>query len=121
MSYSYYLPADDYTYRYNEVAKRPVSPGFTERTTNLLSQTNISSSMNNYKSDDYLNRTPYYLSKRYTRDTSPFQTADYIPTKSFNDPSLRRSGHFYMASNRNSGYLDDYGTQPDNKVFTFNI
>lgn len=121
MSYSYYLPAEDHTYRYNAVSRRPVSPGFTERTTHLLNKTNNISSINNYKSNEFLNtRQPYHLSQRYTRDASPFQTADYIPTRNFNDAAVRRSGHLYMSTNsRSNGYLDDYDSQPDNKVYTF--
>ncbi len=101
MSYSHYLPAnDEYSYRYNAVARRPVSPGFNERSKILLN-----SEIPPYRREEFRCKSPY--NSRYStisRDQTPFQTADYIPTK-YHDRSsnIRKSGHFYMSDNK----LDD--------------
>lgn len=115
MSYSHYLPEDEaFSYRYNAVTRRPVSPGFNERTSNLLNSNH--SAKTHYTREDYL-RTPYHTRQHaFSRETTPFQTADYIPTGKY-DPSsnIRRSGHFYMTANTHDDKYDhDY--QRDNKV-----
>ena len=121
--YSHYLPKDDegHTYRYNAVARRPVSPGFNERTNNLLNRNNSGY----YHTEE--EETPYYMSKRFTnrqqRETSPFQTAEYIPSTSRqnyfdNTSNHRRSGHFYMTTvdNKYDDYDYDYNRNKVNKI-----
>ncbi len=119
MSYSHYLPADKYSYRYNAVSRRPVSPGFNERT-NLLLNSNYST----YNREELRSKSPHH--SRYdttSRDQTPFQTANYIPTKAYDRSSnMRRSGHFYMTDSRVEDKYErnekccDYDYHRDNKV-----
>ena len=124
MSYSHYLPNDDfnskgdqYTYRYNAIARRPISPGgFNEKASRLLSAKYEASRLpESYFQKD---EPTYYLSKKYnnarSETTSPFQTADYVSSKKrFDDKNLRRSGNFYMTSS-NRGYYNDYESSDSN-------
>ena len=93
MSYSHYLPADEYTSR---SGRGRALPGFSERTANLLKS--------NYAK---------------TRDISvpPFHTADYVITKKHD--VVRKSGNFYMTSKPESEYntiANDY--HRGNKVYS---
>lgn len=140
MSYSHYLPRDDYnsnpdryTYRYNAIARSPVShstggTGFNEQTSRLLSSKYEASRL----PESYFQKEEptYYLSKKFTRSSgnvarneTPFQTADYIHSKKFDDSNLRRSGHFYMTSSNRGYYNDNFSESDSNddkvKIKTF--
>ena len=97
MSYSHYLPAEEYASGYvRGRAMSPTLPGFSERTANLL-------------------RSNYAR----TRDISmpPFHTADYVISKKHD--VVRKSGNFYMTSKPESEYntiANDY--HRGNKVYS---